>query len=57
MIALVWLYVAALSALAVAVAVVAVILYLAIRGNWRARVIAAVLTGALVVLALWVVTR
>jgi hypothetical protein len=57
MIALVELCAVAVSALALAVAVVTLILYLVVRGNWRARVIAAVMTAQLAVLVLWVVAR
>lgn len=51
---LLWLYAAALASCAIAIAVVGVILYLAIYGNWRARVIAAVMTAGVVAFVLWV---
>lgn len=52
-----WLLGAALTALALTVAYVTAILYLAIRGNWRARVLAAAMTAGAVALVLWVIVR
>jgi hypothetical protein len=54
---LVWTYTAVAGSVVGALAVVAFCTYLAIRGNRRARVLAAVVVGALVVLVAWVVTR
>jgi hypothetical protein len=51
------LYAAALTASALTVAYVWVILYLAIHGNYRARVIAALMTAGCAALVLWAATR
>jgi hypothetical protein len=53
---LVWTYTLVAGSAIVSLAVVTFCAYLAIRGNRRARVLAAVIGGALVVLVAWVVT-
>jgi hypothetical protein len=54
---LAWTYTLVTGSVIAALAVVALCAYLAVRGNWRARVLAAVIGGALVVLVAWAVTR
>lgn len=50
---LAWAYTLVVGSIVAALAVVTLCVYLAIRGNVRARVLAAVIFGALVVLVAW----
>lgn len=54
---LLWAYTAVMLSIIVSCLVVAGCIHLAVRGNWRARTIAAVSFGALVALIFWTVAR
>lgn len=54
---LVWTYTLVAGSVIVALALVALCAYLAVKGNRRARALAAVIAGAVIVLVCWVATR
>jgi hypothetical protein len=54
---LVWTYTLVTGSVIIALATVGGIAYLAVRGNWRARIIAGALAVALGAFVAWVVTR